>query len=90
MEKKLTFNNEADNTRGKKKKKIFQSWWVQTIQGSECEVGLETAPSPLHPGGCEGSCALDRRLNAALGAAGQAQVLKQAKMHMWVDLQGMI
>lgn len=47
---------------------------------AECEVGLETAPSPPHPGGCEGSCALDRHLNAPLEAACQAQVLQTEKM----------
>lgn len=48
---------------------------------SESELGLgeKTAPSLLYPGGCEGSHALDRQLNAPLEAAGQSQALQKKK-----------
>ena len=39
---------------------------------AECELGLEIAPSLLHPGGCGDLCAPDRHLNPQLEAAGQA------------------
>lgn len=49
--------------------------------GAEHEIGLEAAPFPPHPGGCAGSRALGRCLNAPLEAAGQAQGLQKEKMH---------
>lgn len=49
---------------------------------AECEVGLETAPSPLHPGACEGSRAPDRHLNAPLEAACRTRDLKTEPMHI--------
>lgn len=76
-ERKLIFNNETPEVKKNKHPKRFQ-----TVQGSEREIELGTAPFPLHPGGCEGLCALGRCLNAPLEAAGQAQVLKKENKHI--------
>lgn len=47
-------------------------------------MGLGAAPFPPHPGGCEGSRAPGRCLNAPLEAAGQARGLQKEKMHVYV------
>lgn len=79
---KLTFNN-VDNTRGRN---IPNPGDFKPLQ-AECEVGLEKAPFPLHPDGCEDSCAPDRHLNAPLEAAGQTPVLKAEQMHISIEVQ---
>lgn len=77
MERNLTFNSEVDNTRGKN---IPNPRGFKPLR-AVC-VDMETAPSPLHPCGCEDLCVPDRHWTAPLEAAGQPQVLKIKSMHI--------
>lgn len=65
--------NDKSHTSNEKNNSILNHGGFKAL---EREVGSETAPSPPHPAGCEGSCAPDRHLNAPPGAAGQARDLK--------------